>query len=218
MLVAGTVKSTMVPNETRPLQAVHCMEEYPHHVIYFQHGQKVMEEDLSIAWKEWFRENGTRLLLYARTKTHSEADAQDVLQETMLRLWKSYAPGSSKQWEPPAMPLAYTALRHAAIDLARKNTRRTRREQDSDYLVSEEDAAVDWFGTAALEQKEKSAVLKQAIEELPDNFREVLVLKIWGELTFAEIADALQIPANTAASRYRYALEALRKILKPNSL
>ena len=194
------------------------MEEYLHHVIYFQHGQKVMGEDLSIAWKEWFPENGTRLLLYARTKTHSEADAQDVLQETMLRIWKSYASGSSKQCPPPAMPLAYTALRHAAIDLARKNTRRTRREQGSDYLVSEDDPAVDWFGTAALEQKEKSVVLQQAIEELPDNFREVLILKIWGELTFAEISNALEIPANTAASRYRYAIKALRKILKPNSL
>ena len=68
------------------------------------------------------------------------------------------------------------------------------------------------------EKKEKAAELQQAIEQLPDNFREVLTLKIWGELTFAQIADSLHIPANTAASRYRYAIEALRKILKPKSL
>jgi RNA polymerase sigma-70 factor (ECF subfamily) len=177
-----------------------------------------MSEDLSSAWKEWFRVNGTRLLLYARTQSHSEADAQDILQETMLRLWKSYAPDNAEKWQPPPLPLAYTALRHAAIDLARKNTRRTRREQNSDYLVSEHDPAGDWFGTEKLEQKEKSAALQKAIGQLPDNFRDVLVLKVWGELTFAEIAQALEIPANTAASRYRYALETLRKILKPNSL
>ena len=177
-----------------------------------------MDDDLSATWKEWFRENGTQLLLFARTQARSAADAQDILQDAMLRLWKSYSSKDNGNWEPPPLPLAYTALRHAAIDQARKNTRRTRREQSSEYLVSENDPAGDWFGTAGLEKKERAAALQKAIEELPGNFRDVLVLKIWGELTFAEIADALAIPANTAASRYRYALEALRKILKPNSL
>ena len=45
--------------------------------------------------------------------------------------------------------------------------------------------------------------------------REVLVLKIWNGLTFEQIARTLDIPPNTAASRYRYALAALRKELKP---
>ena len=43
--------------------------------------------------------------------------------------------------------------------------------------------------------------------------REVLAMKIWNELTFAEIASALEISQNTAASRYRYALAALKKNL-----
>jgi RNA polymerase sigma-70 factor (ECF subfamily) len=41
----------------------------------------------------------------------------------------------------------------------------------------------------------------------------VLVLKIWGGLTFPQIADSLDIPANTAASRYRYAVDKLRVLL-----
>ena len=45
--------------------------------------------------------------------------------------------------------------------------------------------------------------------------REVLALKIWGDLTFAQIAAQLDIPPDTAASRYRYALTALRKELIP---
>lgn len=42
-------------------------------------------------------------------------------------------------------------------------------------------------------------------------------MKIWGELTFDEIAKELKISQNTAASRYRYALEALRKTIKKES-
>ena len=54
--------------------------------------------------------------------------------------------------------------------------------------------------------------MQDAMSRLPDIYREVVTLKIWGGLTFAEIADSLQIPANTAASRYRYGLEQLRRL------
>jgi RNA polymerase sigma-70 factor (ECF subfamily) len=52
-----------------------------------------------------------------------------------------------------------------------------------------------------------------ALKLLPGEQREVLTLKIWNELTFAEIASALGISQNTAASRYRYALATLKKHL-----
>lgn len=54
-------------------------------------------------------------------------------------------------------------------------------------------------------------LIQSALGRLPEAQREVLVLKIWGELTFDEIARELDIPLNTAASRYRYALAALRQ-------
>ena len=47
-----------------------------------------------------------------------------------------------------------------------------------------------------------------------DGNREVITLKIWGGLTFAEIAEALELNPHTAASRYRYGLEELRKLTK----
>ena len=46
------------------------------------------------------------------------------------------------------------------------------------------------------------------------DYREVITLKIWGELTFAQIGESLGIPANTAASRYRYAMTELRRLTK----
>lgn len=167
------------------------------------------------AWKRWFRDNGSRLLLFARQQTRSQADAEDVLQEAIVRLWRTA--GSDPDSPPPSLPLAYTSIRHTAIDLARRNSRRSKREQKSDYVVDEFSESSDWFGTASLEEKERNAVIATAIKDLPEKFKEVLTLKIWGDLTFAQIADTLNIPMNTAASRYRYALEALRKSVKPSS-
>ena len=54
------------------------------------------------------------------------------------------------------------------------------------------------------------------MERLPDEQREVVIFIIFNELTFAEIATILEISQNTAASRYRYALGALRKSLQPH--
>lgn len=172
---------------------------------------------LAAEWTAWFREHGSRLLLFSRGQTRSSADAQDVLQDAIMRLWKSYAKKDDDDGPPP-MPLAYTAIRNTAIDHARRNGRRTKREQASDYVVSEADPGADWFGTAALEEQEQASALQEALEKLPEKFKEVVVLKVWGEQTFAQIAETLGIPLNTAASRYRYGLEALRKILKPNSI
>ena len=164
----------------------------------------------SQVWKDWFRENGGRLLLFARQQARSEADAEDVLQEAVLRLWK--AEGRSAAG-PPDLPLAFTAIRHAAIDQARKTDRRIRREQGSEFVIDDVGGRVDWFGASSLEEQERREMMETALRQLPEKFREVLVQKIWGEQTFAQIAMNLGIPQNTAASRYRYGMEALRKAL-----
>ena len=65
------------------------------------------DNNLSEQWKEWFHENGTRLLLFARGKTNSEQDAKDVLQESILRLWKSYSSKDDGILRPPPIALAF---------------------------------------------------------------------------------------------------------------
>ena len=68
------------------------------------------------------------------------------------------------------------------------------------------------FVTSA-EHNERQAAIEDALRDLPTEQAEVLALKIWGELTFPQIAEALDIPPNTAASRYRYAISKLRETL-----
>jgi RNA polymerase sigma-70 factor (ECF subfamily) len=60
---------------------------------------------------------------------------------------------------------------------------------------------------------ETRRILTEGLQALPKKFAEVITLKLWGEQTFAEIGEALGISLNTAASRYRYGIEALRKQL-----
>jgi len=158
-------------------------------------------------WKEWIGAHGPRLLLCARQWTRSLADAEDVLQEAFVRFWRN-------QRDLPGDPraLLLVSIRRAAFDLARRNDRRQAREERAEGGI--EDAGII-FARLPGEGDERRQEIETALARLPAEQREVLVLKIWQELTFEQIAETLGIPPNTAASRYRYALTALRKQLEP---
>jgi len=70
-----------------------------------------------------------------------------------------------------------------------------------------------WFDVRS-EELEFARIIQGALAGLPAEQREVITLKLWGDLTFSEIGEALEIPANTAASRYRYGLAELRRLTK----
>ena len=155
--------------------------------------------DNSPNWTGWLGEHGPSLLLFARTRTRCEADAEDLLQEAVVE-----SAGKS-EGNLPDLPLVYATIRRRAIDLARKTARRIAREE-----VVAEESDTCWFDDT-IEQKETARVIDRAIKTMPEKFREVVILKIWSGLTFAQIAEALDIPLNTAASRYRYGLEILKR-------
>lgn len=155
-------------------------------------------------WKDWFQLHGPKLLLCARQWTRSLADAEDAVQEAFVRFWKHQR---GLGGEPLA--LLITSVRRAAYDQARRDSRRSARELLADGDV-ELDAPV--FETT-LEGDDRRRAIEAALRRLPAEQREVLVLKIWGELTFEQIAVQLEVSPNTTASRYRYALAALRKEL-----
>lgn len=152
------------------------------------------------SWQTWLRQFGPKLYLCARQWTHSRADAEDVVQEAFVRFWRHQR---SLPGDP--MALMVTSVRRAAFDLARRAGRRAAR----DDRAGVPDEPHCWF-ECALEGDERRAVVEEAVGRLPVEQREVLALKIWGELTFEQIAATLNVSPNTAASRYRYALTALR--------
>jgi RNA polymerase sigma-70 factor (ECF subfamily) len=152
-------------------------------------------------WRQWLDRHGPALVLFARQWSATRADAEDAVQNGFLRFWKS----RNTAREP--VPYLYACVRTAAMDLGRGERRRDRYEN-----AIEPGGDVSAF-EFPVERREREAAIEAALNQLPGDQREVVVMKIWGELTFAQIGQALGMPLSTAASRYRYALARLEQEL-----
>lgn len=166
-----------------------------------------VKESPASKWKQWLAENGPRLLLFARGWANSRHDAEDLVQEAILRMWNHQ---SDKGGGPPDLPLVFSTIRFCGLNLHRSESRRRKREESVIYLNDFQDVWLD----PLLEEDEEAMILRDAVQKLSQKLREVVVMKFWGGLTFAQISETLAISPNTAASRYRYALEQLAHELR----
>lgn len=146
--------------------------------------------------------------------TYNTAQAEDLTQETFLRVVKqagSYEPRSKfTTW-------LFTLARNLCIDASRR--RKHRKAQSLDAPDEEGHSLLDRTSDGGMPvdrqavSTELRARMERAIEELPEDQREVFLMRESADLSFKEIADVIGISENTVKSRMRYALEKLRASL-----
>ena len=154
-----------------------------------------------------YDEHAQPLFAFLLNLTRDEADTRDLLQDIFIKLAR--APNLLAGVRDERAFLVRLA-HNAAIDLIRRRgTRERTRESYAAELPSPFAPAKD------PDAETFRAELSRALAELPPEQRAVVHLKLWEGLTFEQIADTLEIPLNTAASRYRYGLDKLRERLRP---
>jgi len=143
----------------------------------------------------------------ARWLLRDEQDAQDVVQEAYLRAFKSFAGfrgSNGRAW-------LLTIVRNTSYTLLKKN-----RALDLTTTFDEERHATDYESVnpaALLEQTEDAELVREAMDHLPAEFREILVLRHLEGLSYKEIADIAQIPPGTVMSRLARARGKLKECL-----
>jgi RNA polymerase sigma-70 factor (ECF subfamily) len=145
------------------------------------------------------------------------AQAEDVTQETFLRLVKG---ADAYERQAKFTTWLYTIARNLCVDASRRGKHRKAASLDAPIgdddgaslldLVPDGGAAVD----RQAQSRELGVRLRQALESLPDEQREIFLLREVADLQFNEIANVVGCPENTVKSRMRYALEKLREALE----
>ena len=144
-----------------------------------------------------YRRHGSSLLLFAAALTGDRSRAQDAVHQVFVKLLER----GNISHAADAKAYLFACVRNAILNDAKARHR--------DVPL---DPEVVWFEPP---NRDYAAELKlrRALEMLTDDQREVTILHVWGELTFSQIAEVLGISSNTAASRYRYALDKLREAM-----
>jgi RNA polymerase sigma-70 factor (ECF subfamily) len=150
------------------------------------------------ALADLYEQHGQRLYRYALMILADAAAAEDVVQDAFCQL----AAMLPRQADVATLPYLTTIVRNTCYS----RLRRRRRSPVVDAKPLLEPASAD-------AHEDERLLLEQALRWLPPEQREVIHLKVYEGLTFEEIGERCGVSLNTAASRYRYALDALRRML-----
>ena len=153
---------------------------------------------------EMFRRYGPSLVLYAR-QWLPDAAADSAVPAPFLRLM-------ALRREPEHVrAFLYRCVRNAAVDAMRTRRRQAAHEAQASVAAA---AGRHWL-TAQLDDQLDAARVAEVLGTLPLEQREVVVMRLWGQLPFREIAAVTGAPISTLHSRYAAALEALRRKVEP---
>ncbi|MEM7233726.1 MAG: sigma-70 family RNA polymerase sigma factor [Planctomycetota bacterium] len=152
-----------------------------------------------------FHEHGSRLTLYALQLTAGRAEAEEVVQDVLVTLWRRRVRPSGD-----LLPYLYRSVRNEALNRKRSDFRRRRAEAGR----AQEAPAFACFSPGT-EQDEFRTRVEEALGSLAPQERELVVLRIWSDLPFRACAEVLSEAEGTLKSRYQRALDRLRSSLRP---
>lgn len=157
--------------------------------------------------EQLYDDHAQALFAFLLNFTRDPADTRDLLQEIFVKLARRPDLLDNVREERAFL---IRLANNLAIDLIRRRGTRAK-----NYGQMAAGGATVFVPADDPDEHAFREALTQALGELPAEQRAVVHLKLWEELTFEAIAQVLEIPPNTAASRYRYGLDKLRQHLRP---
>jgi RNA polymerase sigma-70 factor, ECF subfamily len=145
--------------------------------------------------------HGARLYRYAVMLLADRAAAEDAVHDTFVQLARALR----------RAPDAHVSFGYLAVTVRNTCYSALRRRRGASARAARDEPIIEPAAPHASE--EERMLIDEALKRLPAEQREVVYLKVFEGMTFQEIADRCEISINTAGSRYRYAIEALRRTL-----
>lgn len=164
-----------------------------------------MEQNkVKIPWAELISSERPKMLRYASYRIGSRDDAEDIVQDVFLRLRTRGKDGGNRELKCPRSYLYRTLMNLCASFLRKSQTFGSCALDEAGNLVAEE--------PQSFEQDFRR--ISSLLGKIPEEQAEVIRLRVHSDLSFAEIAESLDVPLPTVKSRFLYGIDKIRKEIK----
>ena len=158
-----------------------------------------------------------RLSSFIYSKVLDRTITEDIFQDTFIKVIKTLKRGSYSE-EGKFLPWVMRIAHNLIIDHFRKTRRMPKFQGSDDFNIFSVIGDDRLNAEKQLIKDQIDCDLGVLIEELPDDQKEVLVMRIYKDMSFKEISENTNVSINTALGRMRYALINLRKIIEKNNI
>ncbi|MGA0048148.1 MAG: RNA polymerase sigma factor, partial [Flavobacteriaceae bacterium] len=158
-----------------------------------------------------------RIFNFINSKVNDRETAEDLFQDTFIKVVKTLKNGKYNE-EGKFLPWVMRIAHNLVIDYFRRENRIPTVENTDAYdifqFISNHEVNVEY----ALIQEQITQDLQKLIHELPEDQKEVLIMRLYRDMSFKEIAENTQVSINTALGRMRYAIINLRKLISEHQI
>ncbi|AZQ44508.1 RNA polymerase sigma factor [Nonlabens ponticola] len=158
-----------------------------------------------------------RLYSFIFSKVMNRDITEDIFQDTFIKVIRTLKRGKYNE-EGKFLPWVMRISHNLVIDHFRRNKRMPKFQARNDFDIF--DVISD--GCESIESdlitSQVHSDVRKLVDELPDDQREVLIMRIYKEMSFKEIAEQTDVSINTALGRMRYALINLRKVIDKHNI
>jgi len=158
-----------------------------------------------------------RIYSFIYSKVYDGDVADDIFQDTFIKVIKTLKRGAYNE-EGKFLPWVMRIAHNLVIDYFRKNKRMPKFDNAGEFSIFSvlSDSALNAEKTIIKEQIETD--VRRLVDELPNDQREVLLMRMYKDMSFKEISDRTGVSINTALGRMRYALINMRKIIEKHNI
>ncbi len=158
-----------------------------------------------------------RIYSFVYSKVYDKDITEDIFQDTFIKVIRTLKRGGYNE-EGKFLPWVMRIAHNLVIDHFRKNKRMPKFDNSGEFSIFSVLSDSDLNAEKQIIKDQVESDVRRLIEELPEDQKDVLIMRIYKEMSFKEIAFKTDVSINTALGRMRYALINLRKLIDKHNI
>jgi RNA polymerase sigma-70 factor (ECF subfamily) len=158
-----------------------------------------------------------KIYSFIYSKVYDRDVAEDIFQDAFIKVIRTLKRGNYNE-EGKFLPWVMRISHNLVIDYFRKNNRMPKFDNTGEFSIFSVLSDTTLNAEKALIKEQVEFDVRRLVDELPDDQKEVLLMRIYKDMSFKEISERTGVSINTALGRMRYALINLRKIIEKHNI